>query len=115
MPLVELAISRAPQPTIYLDEDCVVSAENADELMACGDTSIGLTYEECIVQAENAAEIADCGSPPPVDLKVDMECIVQAENAEEIRACNDNTLGITVEECIVQAESAEEIADCKSD
>ena len=83
--------------------------------MACGDTSIGLTYEECIVQAENAAEIADCGSPPPVDLKVDMECIVQAENAEEIRACNDNTLGITVEECIVQAESAEEIADCKSD
>ena len=56
--------------------------------MACGDTSIGLTYEECIVQAENAEEIRACNDNT-LGITVE-ECIVQAESAEEIADCKSD-------------------------
>merc|ERR1719337_345903 len=99
--------------------DCVVNAENAAEIAACSDTTLGTSLEECIVNAENAAEQAECRayetSPLPVLGSVDEveECIVNAENAAEIAACSDTTLGTSLEECIVNAENAAEQAECR--
>jgi hypothetical protein len=100
------------ESTIYLEEECVTEAESAEELLACGDTTLGTTYEECIVQAENALEIADCGAPEPLALELDEVCVTEAESQAELSACNDVTLGTTYEECIVSAENAVEIEDC---
>ena len=45
---VEIADCGAPRAVeIAIDEDCAVNAENAAELLACTDTTLGTTYEEC--------------------------------------------------------------------
>lgn len=109
-------------------EECIVNAENAGEIAACGEDldkvkleQIGLEeFEDCIVNAENAAEIADCSAPSPPSTKKGYEgtdLLQKFANgfAQMFSASKAKAEGKTYEEyeeCIVNAENAAEISDC---